>query len=56
MKETMVDQSGLDKQLGDLPNAADILDAVRFDEASAIEPMADVVAVEQKVPAKRVEA
>ena len=42
------DQAGVHHQLGDLADAADILDAVGFGEAEiAVEPMAHVVAVEQ---------
>ena len=48
------DQPGLGHQLGDFADAADIFDPVDFGEAEiAVEPMADIVAVEQDRVARR---
>ena len=51
------DQAGVDHQLGDLGDAADVLDPVGVGEAEVlVEPVADVVAVEQVgVAAQRVQ-
>ena len=50
MKEQITISAGIDEQLGDLADAADVLDAVGIGEAEvAVEAVAHVVAVEQMV-------
>ena len=48
MNDDQHDQPGIDHQLGDLGDAADVLDAVGVGEAEVlVQAVADVVAVEQ---------
>ncbi len=54
MNDDEHDQAGVDHQLGDLGDAADVLDPVGVGEAEVlVEPVADVVAVEQVGVARR---
>ena len=55
MNAQIDDQPGIAHQLGDLADAADVLDAVGVGEAEiAVEPVPDIVAVEQhRVRAER---
>ena len=54
MKDAKHDEPGIGHQLGDLADAADVLDAVGIGEAQiAVEAVADIVAVEQDRVAPR---